>query len=116
MHNRCPKCGEIIMYCDPVIEAYSNGVLDEKLDENSKRFLCNNCPNFDNGNCKFSNYYGKWNGTEFNGKVSEQKLRHYHAKCVKNYNYDYRNGEVEIISHINGFFAQIPKIQGLENI
>jgi len=116
MHNRCLKCGEIILYCDPVIEAYSNGVLDTKLEEKTKKFLCRDCPNFDNGNCRFSNYYGKWKGTEFNGKMSEQKLRHYHAKCVKEDYYDYRNDEIVINSHMSEFFAQIPKIQGLENI
>lgn len=116
MHNRCPKCGEMILYCDPVIEAYSNGVLDEELDSNSKRFLCNECSDFNNGNCRFSNYYGKWKGTEFNGNESEQKSRHYHSSCVKDDSYDYRNSEVQIINKENEFFAQIPKIQGLENI
>ncbi len=116
MHNRCPKCGENILYCDPVIEAYSNGILDEKLDSTSKRFLCNGCPNYNNGNCRFSNYYGKWKGTEFNGKESEQKDRHYHSSCVKDDCYDYRNSERQIINKENEFFAQIPKIQGLENI
>jgi len=53
------------------------------LDEDTGKFLCSECLNFDEGNCKFSNYYGKWKGDEFNGKVSEQKMRHYHASCVK---------------------------------
>ena len=29
MHNRCPICGENILYCDPVIEAFSSGKLME---------------------------------------------------------------------------------------
>ena len=116
MHNRCPKCGEIILYCDHVIDAYSNGTLNEHLDENSGRYLCNGCPSFDNGNCKFSNYYGKWKGTEFNGKVSEQKPRHYHARCVKDETYDYKRRETNISDHSNEFFAQLPQIQGLENL
>jgi len=116
MHNRCPKCGENILYCDPVIEAYSDGSLEEKLDGTSNRFLCSKCSKFDDGNCKFSNYYGKWKGTEFHGKESEQKLRHYHSQCVKDGCFDYGKKEVKIVNKANEFFAQIPKIQGLENI
>jgi len=115
MHNRCPKCGEIILYCDKVIEYFSEGTLDSKLQ--SDKFLCKDCPNLDNGNCLFSNYYGKWKGTEFNGNLSEQKERHYHAKCVKNDTYDHRRQSVIIIDeHLEEFFGQIPQIQGLENI
>jgi len=116
MHNRCPKCGEIILYCTPVIEAYSNGRLYEQIDGDSGRFLCNDCPSFDNGNCKFSNYYGKWKGTEFNGNVGKQKPRHYHARCVKDETYDYRRRETAISEHSDEFFAQLPQIQGLENL
>lgn len=116
MHNRCPKCGEIILYCDPVIEAYSNGTLAEELDEDTGKFLCSECSNFDEGNCKFSNYYGKWKGDEFNGKVSEQKMRHYHASCVKDDTFDFRRRDANISDHEKEFFAQIPQIQGLENL
>jgi len=116
MHNRCPKCGEIILYCTPVIEAYSNGRLYEQIDGDSGRFLCNDCPSFNNGNCKFSNYYGKWKGAEFNGNVGKQKPRHYHARCVKDETYDYRRRETAISEHSDEFFAQLPQIQGLENL
>lgn len=116
MHNRCPKCGEIILYCDPVIHAYSNGTLEDELDEESGKFLCDECPNFDDGNCSFSNYYGKWKGTEFNERVSEQKMRHYHAKCVKDDTYDFRRRDKNISDHAENFFAQLPQIQGLENL
>jgi len=116
MHNRCPKCGEIILYCDPVINAYSNGTLEDELDEESGKFLCDECPNFDDGNCSFSNYYGKWKGTEFNERVSEQKMRHYHAKCVKDDTYDFRRRDKNIDDHSAEFFAQLPQIQGLENL
>ena len=100
MHNRCPKCGEIILYCDSVINAYSVGTLEEVLDEDSGRFLCNDCPNFEEGNCLFSNYYGKWKGVEFNNKVSEQKMRHYHARCVKDDNYDFRRRDANKLTSI----------------
>lgn len=116
MHNRCPKCGEIILYCDPVIEAYSNGTLDDRLDEASKKFLCSECPQFEDGNCNFTNYYGKWKGIEFNGKSSEQKMRHYHAKCVKSEFYSFNRGEIAISVHKEEYFAQFPQIQGLENL
>jgi hypothetical protein len=116
MHNRCPKCGEIILYCDPVIESYSNGTLDDKLETNSKRFLCYECPIFDNSNCKFTNYYGFREGRTFNGGDDGQGLRHYHARCVLNDHYTYRGQQKFISDHTNEFFAQIPKIQGLENL
>lgn len=115
MHNRCPCCGEIILYCDPVIEAYSNNTLNGSLN-NSGKYLCFGCPNFDDGNCIFSNYYGKWEGIEFNNVRSEQKMRHYHANCVKEDTYKYRRNDKNIIDHISEFFAQIPQIQGLENL
>lgn len=116
MHNRCPKCGENILYCNPVIEAYSKGSLKDRLDGSYSRFLCNECPHFADGNCRFSNYYGKWKGTEFHGAESKQKPRHYHARCVKDGCFDFRKGEVKIVTMANEFFAQIPEIDGLENI
>jgi hypothetical protein len=117
MHNRCPKCGENILYCDPVIEAYSSGRLNEELDENG-RFCCNDCPHFDDGDCKFSNYYGKVEGIGFNGKDLEgKKYRHYHASCVKDDTYQYYGNPRSIFeNHSNEFFAQIPEIDGIENV
>jgi len=114
MHNRCPKCGEIILYCDKVIEDFSNGTLPDKLI--SDKYLCKDCANFDDGNCIFSNYYGKWEGTEFNERLSEQKERHYHARCVKDDTYNHRGQPFRINNHLEDFFAQIPQIQGLENL
>lgn len=116
LHNRCPKCGEFILYCDPVIEAYSRGTLDDKLDSDSGRYLCHNCPDFNNGNCKYSNYYGKRNGKTFNGSEIDGGSRHYHARCVLKDHYEYRSRKKPIIDHNDEFFAQIPKIQGLENL
>lgn len=116
MHNRCPKCGEFILYCDPVIDAYVNETLNEQIDIDSKRFLCHSCPNFNEGNCKFSNYYGYRNGITFNGNQDGSGTRHYHASCVLGDNYQYRGRNRSISDHINQFFAQIPKIQGLENL
>jgi len=116
LHNRCPKCGEFILYCDPVIEAYSNNSLNQRLDRITNKFLCQGCPNFNNGNCTFSNYYGLRNGMTFNGNVDGADHRHYHASCVLNEHYNYRGREIPIASRSNEFFAQVPKIQGLENI
>ncbi len=116
MHNRCPKCGEIILYCDPIIEKYSNDTLKDHLNDKGK-YICFDCPKFDEGNCKFSNYYGKWNGTEFNGRESKKEPRHYHAKCVKDETYTYiRNPRNIFEHHKKDFFAQIPQIQGLESL
>lgn len=116
MHNRCPKCGEIILYCDPVIEAYSNGNLYNNIDDTTGRYLCFEFPNFNKGNCKFSNYYGIREGFTFNNEKDGQGFRHYHAKCVINDYYFYRKKQKNISDHLNEFFAQIPLIQGLENL
>lgn len=116
LHNRCPKCGEFILYCDPVIDAYSNERLNNEIDENSGRFLCKGCPRFSNGNCKFSNYYGFRSGRTFNGANDGEGRRHYHASCVLQDSYQYRRREVQISKHKNEFFAQLPVIQGLENL
>nr|MBC8489449.1 hypothetical protein [Bacteroidota bacterium] len=60
MHNRCPKCGENILYCDVMIENYSYGNLNDVITERNrvKRLYCSECNNFNDGGCKFSNYYG----------------------------------------------------------
>jgi hypothetical protein len=114
MHNRCPKCGENILYCDQVIEAYAEGTLETKLVDN--KFKCQDCPIFDNGRCKFSNYYGKRTGNTFYGEKESGKDRHYHAACVLDDTYKYRNVDTPISDHIDDFFAQIPQIVGLESI
>lgn len=119
MHNRCPKCGENILYCDKVIKAYSNNTLDAKLDRISGKILCYTCPNFDSGQCKYSNYYGRYKGDYFYGpqpKDEDKKNRHYHAKCVLDDYYLYRNKKKPIIDHKNEFFAQIPEIEGIVNL
>jgi len=117
MHNRCPKCGENILYCDPVIEAYSIGILLERLDEEG-RYRCSDCEHFNEGKCKFSNYYGRVNGTSFNGNELEATAyRHYHTNCVKEDTYTYRRQECLIYEdNLTFFFAQIPEIEGLDNL
>ncbi len=117
MHNRCPKCGENILYCDPVIEAYSNGTLNDKLNENGK-YTYKGCEHFNEGQCKFSNYYGRVNGTSFNGNTLDvNKNRHYHVNCVSSDTYTFRRQENSIYEdHIDKFFAQIPEIEGIGNI
>lgn len=118
MHNRCPKCGENILYCDLVIEAYSNGTLEQDVANRGGKFLCTECPNFNNGRCKFCNYYGWVEGIAFNRNPLEaKKSRHYHSSCVRDDSYTYRNNEVSIIEkHLNNFFAQIPEIDGIGNL
>lgn len=116
MHNRCPKCGENILYCDPVISAYTNGTLEKELEQRGGKFYCVNCQNFNYGNCKFSNYYGFRNGQTFDGKTDGAGAKHYHASCVLNNHRTYRGNPVSISDDLNKFFAQIPQIQGLENI
>jgi len=115
LHNRCPKCGEIILYCDFIIESYSNNDLPQVLDEDGK-YYCYNCEAFDDGRCKFSNYHGKVRGTDFAGRPIEKPM-HYHALCVRNESYTYYSDVISIIDeHKNEFFAQIPAIDGLENL
>ncbi|MGR3311042.1 MAG: hypothetical protein ACUZ77_09720 [Candidatus Brocadiales bacterium] len=120
MHNRCPKCGENILYCDVVIENYSNGTLSDKMIERNehRRVFCNECPNFDNGNCKFSNYYGRVEGVNFNNHpLVSNAGRHYHTNCVKDDTYLYRKKPINILeNHREDYFAQIPEIDGIENL
>lgn len=119
MHNRCPKCGENILYCDIIIEEYVNGTLWKKLDDEG-RYRCINCPNFNDGKCLFSNYYGKYKGDCFYGeqkKDDDKKALHYHANCVLDGKYKYNRQDRNIKEkHKKDFFAQYPKIEGIENI
>ena len=116
MHNRCPKCGELILYCEPVIDAFVDETLDSKLDPNSKRYLCSSCPQFNNGNCKFSNYYGFASINDFAGRPLKKGNYHFHASCVISDTFPYYNNPKPISSLANDFFAQIPEIQGLESL
>ncbi len=120
MHNRCPKCGENILYCDIAIENYAAGTLEEaKVKRNNKeKLFCNDCDFFDDGNCKFSNYYGKVSGIDFIGRnLDSTKKRHYHTNCVKDDNYIFNRVSRNIFDHHEeDFFAQIPEIDGMENL
>ncbi len=120
MHNRCPKCGENILYCDVMIENYSNGTLQNLITERNRtsRLFCSECPNFNDGECKFSNYYGRVEGVNFNNQPLDSKFnRHYHTCCVKDDTYSYRRQPVNILeNHREDFFAQIPEIDGIKNL
>ncbi|NMD00173.1 MAG: hypothetical protein GYA62_10685 [Bacteroidales bacterium] len=120
MHNRCPKCGENILYCDVMIEKYSDGTLKDALVERNgeRKLFCCECTYFNDGNCKFSIYFGWVEGQNFNGKPLDSKSnRHYHTCCVKDDNYLYRRSPKNILeNHRNDFFAQIPEIDGIENL
>lgn len=120
MHNRCPKCGENILYCDVTIENYVNETLDDVMTErNGKtRLYCSDCRFFDNGNCKFSNYNGRVEGEDFIDRPLESsKNRHYHTRCVKDETYRFNRNVVNIFDrHEEDFFAQIPEIDGIENL
>ncbi len=120
MHNRCPKCGENILYCDFVIEHYANGTLHEVMTERNgvEKVYCNDCPNLDGGICKFSNYYGRAEGVDFiNRRLKADKDRHYHANCVKNDEYTFNRTKRKISDyHADEFFAQIPEIEGIANL
>ncbi len=120
MHNRCPKCGENILYCDSIIKKYADGTLWGELDEDGQ-FKCENiCETFEKKKCPFSNYYGKYKGECFYGTQhdgDDKKNMHYHASCVLDGVYDYRGGEKNIWDYHKGnIFAQIPKIEGIESI
>jgi len=121
MHNRCPKCGENILYCDTIIKKYADSSLWGSLDGKS-RFKCEDCPNFivSGKICTFVNYYGKYKGQCFYGNQKpgdDKKDMHYHTACVWDCAYDYRNGERNILEyHINDFFSQIPQIEGIESL
>ena len=117
MHNRCPKCGENILYCDIVIEAYSAGTLSEEINNRGEKFYCRDCPHFNEGYCRFSNYYGSAVSIRFNGEPCPIQNRHYHSKCVLNDHYTYYGNEMLIGEyHKNDFFAQVPEIDGLKSL
>lgn len=120
LHNRCPKCGENILYCDTVIKKYSDGTLRSALGPDG-RFRCGaDCPNFNGRFCALANYYGKYKGPCFYGvqkPEDDKKDMHYHATCVADGVYDYRGQERNILEHhLADFFAQIPQIEGVDSL
>ena len=116
MHNRCPKCGKIILYCDRVIDAFVDGTLQQKLDNSNGKYLCNNCPDFNNGACIFSNYHGFANINDFAGRPLKKGIYHFHSSCVLEDTFPYYNNPTLINTLTDKFFAQIPEIQGLESL
>jgi hypothetical protein len=49
--------------------------------------------------------------------LDSKSNRHYHTSCVKDDNYLYRREPMNILeNHRNDFFAQIPEIDGIENL
>jgi hypothetical protein len=116
MHNRCPKCGEFILYCDRVIEAFVDGTLHHSLDPITGRNLCIACPKFRKGRCKFSNYYGFASINDFAGTPLKKSNYHFHSACVLKDSFPFRNRPTPINSLLDTFFAQIPEIQGLESL
>ena len=120
MHNRCPKCGENILYCDTVIQKYSDGTLWNSLSPDGKFRCGSDCPNFNGRYCNFANYYGKYKGQCFYGRQKigdDKKEMHYHASCVSDGVYSYRRQERNILEyHLADYFCQIPQIEGLENL
>lgn len=124
--NRCPICGENILYCDPVIELYSTNKLDEKIIKQNqesgrgrKRILkynCKDCTLFKNGKCNFSNYHGKFNGKNFNGEKIKDKNLHFHTHCIVKQLDSLRSRNKFIELNKDKFFAQIPRISGIDNL
>jgi hypothetical protein len=111
MHNRCPKCGEFILYCDKVIEKYCNDEFSKKKDKS--RLPCKNCKDLKEGECPYSIYYGKVYNVQEKSNMDD---RHYHAKCVLNDKYKYRNRFIDIKDERKDFFAQVPHIVGIERL
>jgi len=120
LHNRCPKCGENILYCDILIENYTNRNMSNLITKRNgiRRMYCSSCANFNNGECKFSNYYGWVEGQNFyNEPLDSKSDRHYHVCCVKNDTYTYKRQRINIFEkHRVEFFAQLPEIDGIENL
>ena len=119
MHNRCQKCGENILYCDSIIKKYAEGTLLAELDGEG-RYRCGvECQNFDGTMCRFANYYGKYRGPCFYGQQTagdDRRDMHYHATCVLNDVYIFRNRERPIREHITDFFCQIPEIEDISSL
>jgi len=71
---RCDCCGRWIIYCERVIEKYS----EEGIPENHNHVLqCIDCPYFNEGNCPDIIYYG-----EKTNRYSEQRQARYHFRCL----------------------------------
>ncbi len=119
MHNRCPKCGENILYCDTVIQKYADGSLWTSLSPDGK-FRCDaTCQNFNGRFCTFANYYGKYAGDCFYGAQKpgdDRKDMHYHAQCVIDSSYEFRGRPRNISDHLAEFFSQIPVVEGIDSI
>lgn len=124
--NRCPICGENILYCDVVIDFYASNELENKINDQNKEigrgrkriksYSCLNCENFKNGKCIFSNYYGIVKGKDFIDRSLSKKSRHYHTKCVVQRIKQSNKKKNFLNDNLSNFFAQIPKIIGLENL
>ncbi len=119
MHNRCPKCGANILYCDSVIKKYAKGTLWDELDENGRYRCGTECQNFNGTICTFANYYGKYRGPCFYGHQTvgdDRKDMHYHASCVIGDTYVFNGRDRPIREHIEDFFCQIPEIEDVSSI
>ncbi len=120
MHNRCPKCGENILYCDSVIKHYAEGTLWGRLQPDGKYRCGIECPNFNGQICTFANYYGKYRGQCFYGAQNagdDRKDRHYHALCMQNESYVFNRAQRSIWEHHQvDFFCQIPQLEGTSDL
>lgn len=119
LHNRCPKCGKFILYCPSVIRWYSEEVLHSKLNKDMKVHCSYKGAGALETICESAVYYGKYNGNCYYGEQKPgdaEKFLHYHAKCVVGDSYFYRNRPKNISDHVDEFYCQIPRIEGIEKI
>lgn len=101
---RCPVCNRWILYCDEVIEKFSDTTKDIK----DTRIQCTEeCKRF--AKCRHVIYFGLL-------KQTDNKEYHYHYTCVKN-KYPYVN---EVLANEKQrkrrLIAYFPYVQGLESL
>lgn len=97
---RCPKCDKWILYCDRIIDEYSQQRI---LDVNSQGVDCQSCPNF--STCDKIMYFGR--------EATGEKEYHYHYNCVRNLEY-VRDAVEAKPSRISPFYLEVEGLEALE--
>lgn len=98
---RCPKCQKWILYCDRIIEGYSNRNIREINDE---EIDCWTCPEFEN--CNKAVYYGR--------EIVRGDVSHYHYKCVRDLDY-VRRAVGRYPSKVSPLYLVVEGLEALED-
>ena len=101
---RCDGCGRWIIYCDRVIELYSERGVPE---DHKHMIYCKDCPYFNEGNCPDIICY-----ISSTNRYGETRKARYHFRCLK------PEKRKEILSNLSDnpeiLVAYYPLVEGLE--